>query len=192
MITTGDIQAEAQRPFEALRGPGAEVALEDVDPGHRGEHERRRDRDEQAPRAHRPDHEVGLVEQPVRERQPDRVHDLGGEHEPPWEPHAAERRHGDGDHHRLSDQAQEGVREAQEVGLPCQSHGGAGDRRGDVAGQVGQGILGQCDRVDGQHQGGDQPDDARHQHLDEGARVVPVGGRWAPVGSARRPPRWRR
>src|SRR3712207_8627567 len=50
------------------------------------EDERRRERDQQAPRAERPDVEHRLLEQPVGEEQPDRVEALGDEHEPAREP----------------------------------------------------------------------------------------------------------
>src|SRR5690625_1009453 len=175
---------EGQGPGVGAR-PEEEVVLAQVVVQQGGEHQRRGERDEQAPRAQRPDDEHRLPEQPVGEGEPQGVDHLGGAHEPAREAHPAEAGDGDRHNHRFGDETEEGVREPEHAGLRRGADGAAAERGADVARQLGRRVRGEHDGVGGEDEGGEEAERRREQHRAEDpavgvahpAQVQPGGGR---------------
>ena len=184
MVTNQSLPWSTNRRAAGPPAPGErDHALADVQAGQPGPHERRRDGDQQAPRAQRLDDEVRLEEQPPGEQEAERVDRLGAEHEPAREDRtrprmatatvmttasAAMPRNALGNPNRLR--------------LPALGHLAAVDHGVEVAPEGRVRVRRERDRVDRQHERRQQPDRAGDDHLDRGPRPPRLRRRLQQVG----------
>lgn len=119
----------------------------------------------QAPGAEGVDHVKGLGEEPISVHQGRQAPQPSADGEPAGNGHASQTDDGDGHENGFGRDAEEGVGKAEtaefdEFRLPAFGHGGAGNRRVDVAGEFLARVTGQLQGLSGQGERDDQGRDA--------------------------------
>ena len=156
--------------------------LAQVDAGQARPDERRRDGDEQAPGAQRADDEVRHGEQPPGEDQAERVDDLRDLHEPAREHDATDQRDRDRQDDRLRSDTQVRVGEPEQAGRPVHADLAAADDLVEVAAGRRLRVSRERERLDRQHERGDEAEEPRDHHLDRRAPAPGGLGRTEQVG----------
>ncbi len=122
--------------------------IQQIHPQHTEEDGDGRSGHEETPRTESFDDEERLREEPKGKEQANSVNSQCDLHKALTETHTSQASNRQGNDDGLADQPEEGIRKAQQVGLPGLSDLAAGDDGVDVAGELGVGVLGQSDGID--------------------------------------------